>query len=241
MAGSRCRQFSHIKPSITTSSREMSDYSEDLGPILDKLQLLLENLPNQLPLKPITGPDASHYASLIGFKPDNELVDLTGSKAGALNVHLERVFGYAARSSGDGILPILERGPAVCAMHDILSDYCNEFQNDNVLKKWAIDIAKGAEKVYNTYRVPVSFILVLIAIVRTHQIAENLQIPHVMTNTSTASSKGAPARESRTGGRLVSPRISQGGTGIGKKDPGSIFFLRPPSAGLTNYVIRHMS
>jgi len=33
----------------------------------------------------------------------------------------------------------------------------------------------------------------------------------------------------------------QGGTGIGKKDPGSIFFLRPPSAGLTNYVIRHMS
>ena len=33
----------------------------------------------------------------------------------------------------------------------------------------------------------------------------------------------------------------QGGTSIGKKDPGSIFFLRPPSAGLTNYVIRHMS
>ena len=33
----------------------------------------------------------------------------------------------------------------------------------------------------------------------------------------------------------------QGGTGIGKKDPGSIFFLRLPSAGLTNYVIRHMS
>jgi len=104
----------------------MSDL--DLGPILDKLQLLLENLPNQLPLKPITGLDASHYVSLIGFKPDNELVDLTGSKAGALNVHLERVFEYAARSTGDGILPILERGPAICAMHDILSDYCNEFQ-----------------------------------------------------------------------------------------------------------------
>jgi len=67
----------------------MSDYSEDLGPILDKLQPLLENLPNQLPLKPNTGPDASHYASLICFKPDDELVDLTGSKAGALNVHFE--------------------------------------------------------------------------------------------------------------------------------------------------------
>jgi len=63
----------------------------DLGPILDKLQLLLENLPNQLPLKPVTVPDASHYASLICFKPDDELVDLTGSKACALNVHLEHV------------------------------------------------------------------------------------------------------------------------------------------------------
>jgi len=64
VTGSRCRQFSHINPSITTSSRYsrgMSDYSEDLGPILDKLQPLLENLPNQLPLKPNTGPDASHY------------------------------------------------------------------------------------------------------------------------------------------------------------------------------------
>jgi len=36
------------------------------------------------------------YASLICFKPEDELVDLTGSKAGALNVHLEHVFGYAA-------------------------------------------------------------------------------------------------------------------------------------------------
>ena len=33
----------------------------------------------------------------------------------------------------------------------------------------------------------------------------------------------------------------QGGTRIGKKDPGSIFFLRPFSTGLTNYVIRHKS
>ncbi len=173
----------------------MSD--SDLGPILDKLQLLLENLPNQLPLKPITGPDASQYTSLIGFKPDDELVDLTGSKAGALNVHLERVFGYAARSTGDGILPILERGPGICAMHDILSDYCNEFQDDNVLKKWAVDIAEGAEKVYNTYQVPVRFILVLITIVEAYCIAENLQIPHVLTNTTSSSNK-RPRSESST-------------------------------------------
>jgi len=49
---------------------------------------------------------------------------MMGSKAGALNMHLECVFGHAARSTGDGILPILGRGPAICAIHDILKDYC---------------------------------------------------------------------------------------------------------------------
>ncbi len=117
----------------------MSDYypapeklsTEDLGLILDKLWLLLENLPNQLP---VNGQD-SRYASLIGFQPNEELIKMTGSKAGALNIHLECVFGYAARSVGDGILPILERGPPICAIHNILHDYCTEFPSDNILFK----------------------------------------------------------------------------------------------------------
>lgn len=141
----------------------MSDYPapeslshEDLGLILSKLRLLLEHLPNQLPSKPVDGPDASRYVSLVGFQPDDELVELTGSKAGALNMHLERVFGHATRSTGDGILPILERGPPICAIHNLLKDYCTEFPNDNILKKWVIDVAKGAEKVYNTHQVTVS-------------------------------------------------------------------------------------
>jgi len=63
-------------------------------------------------------------------------------------MHLECVFGHAARSTGDGIqvLPILERGPMICAIRDILSDYCNQFQDDIVLKKWAIDITKASGK-----------------------------------------------------------------------------------------------
>jgi hypothetical protein len=76
-------------------------------------------------------------------------------------MHLERVFGHAARSTGDGILPILERGPTICAVHDILSDYCNEFQDDIVLKKWAIDITKGVENVYNIHKVPVSSVFLI--------------------------------------------------------------------------------
>ena len=76
-------------------------------------------------------------------------------------MHLKCVFGHAARSTGDGILPILERGPAICAVHDILSNYCNESQNDIMLKKWAIDITKGAEKVYNIHSVPVSCVFLI--------------------------------------------------------------------------------
>jgi len=136
-------------------------FPTDFGPILNKLQLLLENLPNQLPSKPIDGPDPSHYVLFINFQPDDELVDVTGSKGGALNMHLERVFGHAARSTGDGILPILERGPMICAVHNILSNYCNKFQNDIVLKKWAIDTTKGAEKVYNIHNVPVSCVFLI--------------------------------------------------------------------------------
>src|SRR6266446_1285774 len=92
------RRFFHLLPPFTASPCGMSDYPspetlshQDLGLILDKLRLLLENLPNQLPSKPVKGPDASRYASLVGFQPDCEFVEMTGSKAGALNMHLEHV------------------------------------------------------------------------------------------------------------------------------------------------------
>ena len=129
---------------------------KDLGPILDKLRLLLENLPNQLPSKSVSGPDPSRYASLVGFQPDDEHLEMTESRAGALNMHLEHLFGHAARSTGEGVIPILERSPAVCAIYDLLKEYCAEFPNDKKLKKWVIDVAMGAEKVYNTHQVTVS-------------------------------------------------------------------------------------
>ena len=47
-------------------------FHQDLGPILDKLRLLLENLPS----KPVSGPDASRYASLVGFQPDEEFLEM---------------------------------------------------------------------------------------------------------------------------------------------------------------------
>ena len=75
-------------PSLETPSLQDLDPIE---PILDKLQLLLENLPNQLPSKPVNGPDASQYASLVNFQPDDGLLEMTGSRAGALHMHLEHI------------------------------------------------------------------------------------------------------------------------------------------------------
>ena len=100
--------FFHLIPPFTA---RMTDHPapetlslqdlDPIGPILDKLQLLLENLPNQLPSKPVNEPDASRYASLINFQPNDGLLEMTGSRAGALNMHLEHIFGHAARSTGD--------------------------------------------------------------------------------------------------------------------------------------------
>ena len=53
------------------------------------------------------------------------------------------------------MVPILERGLAI-SIYDLLEEYRAEFPNDNTLKKWVIDVAMGAEKVYNTHQVTVS-------------------------------------------------------------------------------------
>ena len=57
--------------------------------ILDKFQLLLENLSNQLPSKRTKPENASRYALFVGFQPDDEFLEKTGSRAGALNMHLD--------------------------------------------------------------------------------------------------------------------------------------------------------
>jgi hypothetical protein len=57
------------------------------------------------------------------------------------------------------IIPIEERGKAICALYSILADFYTRFPDNNVLKKWIIDVTLGAEKVYKTYNVPVCDLL----------------------------------------------------------------------------------
>ena len=52
----------------------------------------------------------------------------------ALNMHLEH---YLVMLQDLWVMGSYQywRGPPICAIHDILKEYCNEFLNDNMLKK----------------------------------------------------------------------------------------------------------
>ncbi|KAG1908395.1 uncharacterized protein F5891DRAFT_973815 [Suillus fuscotomentosus] len=96
----------------------------------------------------------SQYPSFLQFSLDPDILEKTGDEVVTLGEQLESVFGWKARTSGDGVIPILERGKAICALHGILMLYYEKYPTNNVLKKWIHDITAGAEKVYKMYGVP---------------------------------------------------------------------------------------
>jgi len=118
---------------------------DEMEDILNRLKLLLDNLPGQLPFIPAS---ESKFHGFIKFSLDPDLLEKTGSEVSTLSEQLKRAFGWAARSQGDGIVPITERGIAINALHTVFADFLTRYPDDNVLKKWIIDVAKGAEKIY---------------------------------------------------------------------------------------------
>lgn len=116
---------------------------------LAELKLILENLPLTLP---DPGPFSERFPFLnYQVPPDSEDLAEIGSIPGVINCALEVAFGWDARSKGDGILPILERGPGVCSLVDVLKLYqssCDNPESDAILTKWVDDIRAGAEKAY---------------------------------------------------------------------------------------------
>ncbi|KAG1887116.1 hypothetical protein F4604DRAFT_1233114 [Suillus subluteus] len=123
--------------------------SQEFVDVLDKLNILLTNLPSQLPLA--NDYYDSQYCSFLSFPLDPDILEKTGDEVATLGEQLESVFGWKARTSGDSIIPILERGKAICALHGILKLYYEKYPTNDVLKKWVNDITAGAEKVYEKY------------------------------------------------------------------------------------------
>ncbi|KAF8426149.1 hypothetical protein L210DRAFT_935198 [Boletus edulis BED1] len=115
---------------------------------LSYLRLLLRDLPPALPVRDST---VSKYSSFVSFEVEEELLGRTDAEIGALNEQLKAVFGWKSRTTGDQILSIEERGAPVLAIVDILERFHLKYPKDNVLKKWGIDIAAGAHKIYNQY------------------------------------------------------------------------------------------
>ena len=125
---------------------------DEIRNILAKLKVLLTELPSQLPRGDNFN---SKYGAFLAFALDEDILEKTGDDVATLGEQLEHAFGWRSRTTGDNIIPIVERGKAICALHPILVDFYTRFPDNNVLKKWIIDITLGAEKVYNTFCVPV--------------------------------------------------------------------------------------
>jgi hypothetical protein len=79
--------------------------------ILDKLKLLLEDLPTALP----SLGTSSAYLLFNDYQPDTDLMEKTGCEVSTLSEQLKDIFGWNVRTTGDGIVSIGEQGPSPCA------------------------------------------------------------------------------------------------------------------------------
>jgi hypothetical protein len=120
---------------------------------LNTLHKTLSQLPKQIPFK-----DARNTAFKQFFPPfilDQDYFNKTEDEVVTIGEMLEHVFGWKSWTTGDGTLPIQERGPGLLAVHAILKEYYGKYRSNVVLKKWVLDILDGVEKVFQTYQVPV--------------------------------------------------------------------------------------
>ncbi|KAH7884293.1 hypothetical protein F5I97DRAFT_1830800 [Phlebopus sp. FC_14] len=97
--------------------------------------------------------NSSKYRTFLAFDLDTELLDQTGCEVGALNEQFKGVFGWMTRTSRDQILCIEECGKPILAVADVLKHFHHKYPNDNVIKKWGVNIAAGAQKVYSDHGV----------------------------------------------------------------------------------------
>jgi len=56
------------------------------------------------------------------------------------------MFGFQTRSQGDGIIPLLEWGPTICAIVKVLWRFLNQFTGDAILEKWVNDLSAAGRK-----------------------------------------------------------------------------------------------
>jgi hypothetical protein len=136
--------------------------SSDVQNKLSELKLLLAHLPAELPSPPA---QATKYP-FLDFQLDPVFLERTESEVGAINESFKAIFGWDARTTGDGIISILERGNNICAVADVLTKYLTLHPRDGILEKWLIDIIAGVKKVYNETQKEVGLVLTIDLLLR---------------------------------------------------------------------------
>ncbi|KAG9124124.1 hypothetical protein FRC07_012737 [Ceratobasidium sp. 392] len=107
---------------------------------LSQLQRALASLPLALPL-------GSSIHDFCGWTPDPDRVEDYGTECGALNAHLESVFGLRV----GGRVSIVERGPGIESNVDIFTRYLTgDYREQPVIAKWLDDLIDTAEDISNT-------------------------------------------------------------------------------------------
>ncbi|THH07564.1 hypothetical protein EW146_g9281 [Bondarzewia mesenterica] len=111
----------------------------DNAPELFVLAHLLSNLPDTIP-------EGSSYGFDTFSGLDADWEELTGSKARALNHHLEVTFGF--RSAGSIIFR--ERGPSLACVANVIEHYIQDERGnyDGLLSKWVEDLTAAAHLAY---------------------------------------------------------------------------------------------
>ncbi|KAF7985089.1 hypothetical protein HWV62_8971 [Athelia sp. TMB] len=125
---------------------------------LSQIECLLKALPDDLPCG---DPSNSPYSLFLDFVLDSEIYDKTEDEVATISEMLKGVFGWNARTTGDGVIVIVERGAPICAITQMFRHFHLKHPGNNVLKKWAIDVGIGAEKVFTIRGLPVWNIITL--------------------------------------------------------------------------------
>ena len=102
---------------------------------LARLHSLLDpgNLPVALPLHDEA--TKSIYGTFLHFTLDPDTLEKTGDEVGAFSEQMKAIFGWKTHSTGDGIIPIEERGRALSAAIDVLSQFHEKHPNNAVVQK----------------------------------------------------------------------------------------------------------
>ena len=122
---------------------------EQITHTLNYLHGLLINLHKGLPI-------GSKYNAFKSFRLDPDLLDKTGDEVAAMGEQLESVFGWSTQTTGDGILNISQQGTGIQAIQPILAEFFAKYPENAVLKKWIIDMTRGAEKTFTNHGLDVS-------------------------------------------------------------------------------------